>query len=222
MPRSPLGETLRTARIEKNITFEDAERVTRIPRKYLEALELENFGILPAPVYARGFLRSYASYLGLEPKDLLPFFPVGHVEEPVLESLPEVTEPRTWNPSSLIAIGVVVALIMLVVALYSLGSDSNPDFRTEGLPDTQSSDVLPGEGPVGGAQGQVSGPAIALPDLAGQTLEEAVAIIEETGATYLIVGTTEGDVPVGVVVAHDPGAGDTVGPGDLVTITVRQ
>ena len=222
MPRSPLGETLRTARIEKNITFEDAERVTRIPRKYLEALELENFGILPAPVYARGFLRSYASYLGLEPKDLLPFFPVGHVDEPVLESLPEVTEPRTWNPSSLIAIGVVVALIMLVVALYSLGSDSNPDFRTEGLPDTQSSDVLPGEGPVGGAQGQVSGPAIALPDLAGQTLEEAVAIIEETGATYLIVGTTEGDVPVGVVVAHDPGAGDTVGPGDLVTITVRQ
>ncbi|MCI0883358.1 MAG: helix-turn-helix domain-containing protein [Chloroflexi bacterium] len=222
MPRSPLGETLRTARIEKNITFEDAERVTRIPRKYLEALELENFGILPAPVYARGFLRSYASYLGLEPKDLLPFFPVGHVDEPVLESLPEVTEPRTWNPSSLIAIGVVVALIMLVVALYSLGSDSNPDFRTEGLPDTQSSDVLPGEGPAGGAQGQVSGPAIALPDLAGQTLEEAVAIIEETGATYLIVGTTEGDVPVGVVVAHDPGAGDTVGPGDLVTITVRQ
>ena len=222
MPRSPLGETLRTARIEKNITFEDAERVTRIPRRYLEALELENFGILPAPVYARGFLRSYASYLGLEPKDLLPFFPVGHVDEPVLESLPEVTEPRTWNPSSLIAIGVVVALIMLVVALYSLGSDSNPDFRTEGLPDTQSSDVLPGEGPAGGAQGQLSGPAIALPDLAGQTLEEAVAIIEETGATYLIVGTTEGDSPVGVVVAHDPGAGDTVGPGDLVTITVRQ
>ena len=222
MSRSPLGETLRTARIEKNITFEDAERVTRIPRKYLEALELENFGILPAPVYARGFLRSYASYLGLEPKDLLPFFPVGNVEEPVLESLPEVTEPRTWNPSSLIAIGVVGALIMLVVALYSLGSDSNPDFRTEGLPDTQSSDVLPGEGPAGGAQGQVSGPAIALPDLTGQTLEEAVTIVEETGATYLIVGTTEGDSPVGVVVAHDPGAGDTVGPGDLVTITVRQ
>ncbi|MCH7485150.1 MAG: helix-turn-helix domain-containing protein [Chloroflexi bacterium] len=222
MPRSPLGETLRKARLEKNITFEDAERVTRIPRKYLEALELENFGILPAPVYARGFLRSYASYLGLEPKDLLPFFPVGHVEEPVLVSLPEVTEPRTWNPSSLIAIGVVGALIVLVIALYSLGSDSNPDFRPEGLPDTQSSDVLPGEGPAGGAQGQVSGPAIALPDLAGQTLEEAVTIVEETGATYAVFLTSDGDVPVGVVVAHDPGPGDTVGPGDLVTITVSQ
>ncbi len=222
MPRSPLGETLLKARLEKNITYEDAERVTRIPRKYLEALELEDFGILPAPVYARGFLRSYASYLGLEPKDLLPFFPVGHVEEPVLESLPEVTEPRTWNPSSLIAIGVVGALIVLVVVLYSLGSDSNPNFRSEGLADTQNNGVLTGDDAGGEGQGQVSGPAIALPDLAGQTLEEAVTIVEETGASYLIIGTTEGDVPAGVVVAHDPGPGDTVGPGDLVTITVSQ
>ena len=222
MPRSPLGETLRTARIEKNITFEDAERVTRIPRKYLEALELENFGILPAPVYARGFLRSYASYLGLEPKDLLPFFPVGHVDEPVLEELPEVSEPRTWNPSSLSAMGVGAALIMRLVALYSVGNDSNPDFRIEGQTNTQNNGVLPGEDPVAGVPGVVSGPAIALPDLAGQTLEEAIAIIEETGATYLIVRTTEGDSPVGVVVSHDPGAGATVGPGDLVTITVSQ
>ena len=222
MSRSPLGGTLRTDRIVKDITCEGAERVTRIPRKYLEALELENFGILPAPVYARGFLRSYASYLGLEPKDLLPFFPVGHVEEPVLESLPEVTEPRTWNPSSLIAIGVVGALIGLVVVLYSLGSDSNPDFRSEGLAGTPDNGLLTGYDPAAGGQGQVGGPAIALPDLAGQTLEEAVTIVEETGATYLIVGTTEGDIPAGVVVAHDPGPGDTVGPGDLVTRTVSQ
>ncbi len=224
MPRSPLGETLRKARLDKKITFEDAERVTRIPRKYLEALELENFGILPAPVYARGFLRSYASYLGLEPRDLLPFFPVGHVEEPVLESLPEVTEPRTWNPSSLIAIAVVGALIVLVVALYSLGSESSsPDFRDGGLTGAQNDGVLTGDDPGAGGQGQVvGGPANALPDLSGQTLQEAVTIVEETGATYLIVGTTEGDIPVGVVVAHSPGPGDTVGPGDLVTITVSQ
>jgi len=222
MPRSPLGETLRKARLDKNITFEDAERVTRIPRRYLEALELENFGILPAPVYARGFLRSYASYLGLEPKDLLPFFPVGHVDEPVLESLPEVTEPRTWNPSTLIAIGVVGTLIVLVIALYSLGSDSNPDFRSEGFAGTQNNGVLTGDEPGAGDQGQAGGPANALPDLAGQTLDEAITIVEAAGATYIIIGTTEGDVPAGVVVAHSPGPGDTVGPGDLVTLTVSQ
>jgi len=222
MTPSPLGETLRRTRLEKNITFEDAERVTRIPRKYLEALELENFGILPAPVYARGFLRSYASYLGLEPKELLPFFPVGHVDEPTMEDLPEVSEPRTWNPSSLIAIGVVGALVMLVVALYALGSESSADFRE---PDSagQNNEVITGDdtGNDSGNQGDGSA-ALALPDLAGQTLEEAIAIVEETGASYFIIGTTEGDIPVGTVVEHNPGPGATVGPGDLVTITVSQ
>src|SRR6266571_4916117 len=126
---SPLGETLRRARLAKGITFEDAERVTRIPRKYLEALELEDYGRLPAPVYARGFLRSYSGYLGLDAAELLPFFPVGHVEEPKLDPLPEVKQQRTWNMSGLIGIGVVAGLILLVVALYSLGRESSsPSF----------------------------------------------------------------------------------------------
>src|SRR4029453_19373881 len=120
---SQLGETLRRARLSKNVTFEDAERVTRIRREYLEALEHEDFNKLPAPVYARGFLRSYAGYLGLDPGELMPFFPVGHVEEPQLDPLPEVGEPRTWNMSGVLAVGVVGFLILLVVALYSVGRE---------------------------------------------------------------------------------------------------
>ncbi|MEX1195177.1 MAG: helix-turn-helix domain-containing protein [Dehalococcoidia bacterium] len=217
-PSSPLGETLRRARLDKSVTFEDAERVTRIPRKYLEALELENFGILPAPVYARGFLRSYASYLGLDPKDLMPFFPVGHVDEPALEQLPEMNEPRTWNASGLIAMGVIGVLIMLVVALYAVGNESSADFREPGeLAGAQNDSVITGDNP-----GQGGGAALALPDLTGLTLGEAVLKIEETGATYFVVGTTEGDIPVGQVVDQNPGPGTSVGEGDLVTLTVSQ
>jgi hypothetical protein len=215
---SPLGETLRKARLEKSITFEDAERVTRIPRKYLEALELENFGILPAPVYARGFLRSYASYLGLDPGALLPFFPVGHVDEPALEQLPEMSEPRTWNPSSLIAVSVIGVLIMLVVALYALGSESSANFNGEGNPGGQNNGgAAPADQPA--ANG---GNALALPDLTGLTLAEAIAIVEDTGATWLAVPTTEGDVPAGQVISFSPGEGTVVGPGDVVSLTVSQ
>jgi cytoskeletal protein RodZ len=215
---SPLGETLRKARLEKSITFEDAERVTRIPRKYLEALELENFGILPAPVYARGFLRSYASYLGLDPGALLPFFPVGHVEEPALEQLPEMDEPRTWNPSSLIAIVVVAVLVMLVVALYSLGSESSANFSEAGGSDQENGSVITGDEP--GSDG--GGAALALPDLKGLTLAEAVEIVEDTGATYIVVLTTAGDIPAGQVIEHSPGPGTSVGPGDVVSLSVSQ
>ncbi len=71
-----LGSTLRRAREARGLTLEDAERDTRISRRYLQALENEEFDIIPAPVYARGFLRSYSQYLGLDPQRMLALFPV--------------------------------------------------------------------------------------------------------------------------------------------------
>ncbi len=213
---SPLGETLRRARLSKGITIEDAERVTRIPRKYLEALEIENYGILPAPVYARGFLRSYAGYLGLNPSDLLPFFPVGHVEEPKLEQLPEVRQTTSLNPSSAIALGVVAFLIVLVIALYSIGrEDSSPSFidGTSELSNGSNSDVLPRN---------VVGEGTALEDLVGQSVETAVSLVQETGAAFVLVGVRSGDVPANTVVDQQPAAGTAVGAGDTVTIYYRR
>ncbi len=224
---SPLGETLRRARLAKGITFEDAERVTRIPRKYLEALELENFGILPAPVYARGFLRSYAGYLGLNAAELLPFFPVGHVDEPKLDPLPEVKQSQTWNMSGVVAVGVVAALILLVIALYSVGRESSGPSFTRTLGAEQAPGVVvPPQGNTAGSSGQNApanqGPAVALPDMAGQSVDDAIAIVRESGASFVVVGVRQGDIPAGQVVEQSPSPGTAVGPGDLVTLTVSR
>jgi cytoskeletal protein RodZ len=214
---SPLGETLQRARLSRGVTFEEAERVTRISRKYLEALELENFSILPAPVFARGFLRSYADYLGLDPAELLPFFPVGHVEEPKLEPLPEVSDPRTWNMSSLLAVGVMGFLILLVILLYSVGrEESNPTFAGEGNR-AAAPDVITNPEPA-----PPVGPASALPDLVGQSEADAIAMIDATGASYVIVRVQEGDVPVGQVIEQRPARDALVGAGDTVTIVVSR
>ncbi len=70
-----LGSRLRRAREARGLTLEDAERDTRISRRYLQALENEEFDVIPAPVYARGFLRSYSQYLGLDPQEMLALFP---------------------------------------------------------------------------------------------------------------------------------------------------
>jgi len=217
---SPLGETLQRARLSRGVTFEEAERVTRISRKYLEALELENFSILPAPVFARGFLRSYADYLGLDPAELLPFFPVGHVEEPKLEPLPEVSDPRTWNMSSLLAVGVMGFLILLVVLLYSVGrEDSNPTFAGRDVAgESQAQDVITNPEPAA----VPAGPASALPDLVGQSEADAIAMIEATGASYVIVRVQEGDVPVGQVIEQQPARDALVGAGDTVTLKISR
>jgi cytoskeletal protein RodZ len=72
---SELGSRLIRAREVRGLTLEDAERDTRISRRYLQALETEQFDLIPAPVYARGFLRSYSQYLGMDPQEVLSLFP---------------------------------------------------------------------------------------------------------------------------------------------------
>ncbi|MGK2966917.1 MAG: helix-turn-helix domain-containing protein [Tepidiformaceae bacterium] len=70
-----LGTLLTRAREARGLTIDDAERDTRISKRYLAALEAEEFEVIPAPVYARGFLRSYSQYLGLDPQEALSLFP---------------------------------------------------------------------------------------------------------------------------------------------------
>ncbi|MGD9932620.1 MAG: helix-turn-helix domain-containing protein [Dehalococcoidia bacterium] len=89
-----IGSRLVRAREARGLTLEDAERDTRISRRYLEALESEQFEVIPAPVYARGFLRSYSQYLGMDPQELLLLFPRGD-EAPG----PAAPPPRTPQPA---------------------------------------------------------------------------------------------------------------------------
>lgn len=66
-----IGEALRSTRERRGLSIDQVAQDTRISSRFLEALEAEQFDELPAPVYVRGFLRSYASYLRLEPQPLL-------------------------------------------------------------------------------------------------------------------------------------------------------
>jgi hypothetical protein len=70
-----IGAALRDARLGRALSIDECQRATRISRRYLEALEDEDFGALPAPVFARGFLRSYAQFLGVDPTMLVQRFP---------------------------------------------------------------------------------------------------------------------------------------------------
>ncbi|HZA26943.1 MAG TPA: RodZ domain-containing protein [Actinomycetota bacterium] len=62
-----IGRALRKARLRRGKSVEEASRETRVKPEYLRALEAESFDVLLGDVYVRGFLRSYARYLGLSP-----------------------------------------------------------------------------------------------------------------------------------------------------------
>jgi transcriptional regulator with XRE-family HTH domain len=82
-----LGETLREAREENGASIEDAAAATRIMQTQLRAIENNDYSGIPAPMYAKGFLKLYAQFLGLEP-------------EPILERFQkEYSDPNRLRPS---------------------------------------------------------------------------------------------------------------------------
>lgn len=66
-----LGEQLRNARRTKSKSLEDISKDTNISKQYLKALEENNYDIFPGRVYIRGFLSTYAKYVGLDPKAIV-------------------------------------------------------------------------------------------------------------------------------------------------------
>jgi Helix-turn-helix domain len=61
-----IGNSLREARVRQHLELTEIELATKIRTRYLRALEEENFEALPAQTYVKGFLRTYADYLGLD------------------------------------------------------------------------------------------------------------------------------------------------------------
>jgi cytoskeleton protein RodZ len=116
------GDALRQARRARGLSLEDAAGETRIPFKYLAALEDQEYGPLPSPVYARGVLRAYARFLDLDPEPLLAQFrpPRARDDGPAIRpALPLAPSgpPLSWS----LLVGLLVALGAALVAGYLYG-----------------------------------------------------------------------------------------------------
>lgn len=110
-----VGEMLRSTRQEKGISLREAEEATKIRRKYLEALENGTYNEIPGRVYALGFVRNYARYLGLDPAEVTARFkeeyPAKEDPYPVEESsitAPQLTAGK-WG-RWLLVLGVILLL----------------------------------------------------------------------------------------------------------------
>jgi cytoskeletal protein RodZ len=120
--RSAVGEQLREAREARGFDLFRVERDTKIRLKYLEALESGDFAELPAEVYARGFLRNYASYLGLDADELVDQWRRETGERPA--SSPVLTAPtpvrvrREFRFERIHVVIAAVAVVVLIVASF--------------------------------------------------------------------------------------------------------
>lgn len=225
-----LGNTLSRARRARGITLEDAERDTHVSRRYLQALEAEDFSVFPAPVYARGFLRTYSRYLGLNPDELLRVFPNGSLAVDITP-LPSVARPPAqlinvnWLVAGLVAIFVLGAGLLLLnsgrdpALTASNGAAANPAAATTAGGSVQAP-------PVAASPPAARGKAITpirpgqYPDFVGADLPSAQAVLRDNEMLYVIVELPDREAPRGIVIAQKPAPGSRAAADTTITLYV--
>jgi cytoskeletal protein RodZ len=146
---SGFGDALRHARANKGVTLTEAERAIRIPRKYLRALEDEDFLSLPEGIYSRGIVRNYAQYLNLDPDDAISYFDElrGGVSGgfKVVPAVKPMEMPSHWAPNfALIAFVVVISAVLfawLYSAFFAATNGTAAPTPSVGVPTPTSVDV---------------------------------------------------------------------------------
>jgi hypothetical protein len=119
---------LREARLRQNLDFGSIEAGTKIRSKYVQALEAERFEVLPGETYVKGFLRTYAEFLGLDGQLYVDEYNsrFASAEEPLTASSPprQRRERHRVGDSNLVvvALAAIVAVTILVVVAFGFGN----------------------------------------------------------------------------------------------------
>jgi hypothetical protein len=122
-----IGNSLREARLRQGYELPRVEADTKIRAKYLKALEEEHFEVLPGETYVKGFLRTYAEYLGLDGQLYVDEFNSRFTREE--EPLAPPRAPRQTSRSRavesnfvIVALAGIIAVTILVVVAWKFGS----------------------------------------------------------------------------------------------------
>src|SRR6266852_9807389 len=120
-----IGSSLRGARMRQGLELSEVERETRMRAKYLGALEDERFDVLPGPAYAKGFLRTYADYLGLDAQRFVDEYSTRFApqQEPAAPPPVRIRRRRFALTPWLLAVGVLAASSGLLA--WRLSSNSH-------------------------------------------------------------------------------------------------
>lgn len=116
-----LGEKMKKARNDKRITLSEISRNTKIQMEYLENLESGDYKRLPADVYVRGFLKSFAEYVGINEEYLIKSF---NKEKSIQKNIQgneknEISKVKNINLSRFYISPKVVSIV--IISLFFMG-----------------------------------------------------------------------------------------------------
>ena len=126
-----IGNSLREARMRQGLDYSQVELATKIRAKYIRALEEEEFAVLPSGTYIKGFMRSYAEFLGLDGQLYVDEYNSRHV----LEGFDDMPQRRPGSRQDrsierkvvVIALAGIAAVTALVIAAWKFGGSNSPN-----------------------------------------------------------------------------------------------
>lgn len=164
------GDRLRREREMRGVTLDEISASTKIARRHLEALESENFDTLPGGIFNRGFVRSYARFLGIDEEQAVadyneasgeqtqpePSFPL---EFPIDEK-PQLNPRRSSLPLLLALLALVIVLgIFWARSKRQPEASENPPASSPTEPPAAASTPTPSPSPEQPVASQVAVPA---------------------------------------------------------------
>lgn len=164
-----LGERFRAAREARGISLSQAAEQIRIRSVYLAAIEEENWGTIGAPVYTRGFLRTYARFLGLDPEEAVAAFNRTQATAAPSNGTPAQPEPArpraapVWAGGVLLWTAAVVAVLLIAFVVFSeltmprRGAEKAPVAQASVTP-TATPMAVPQPSPTAAATASLYGP----------------------------------------------------------------
>jgi hypothetical protein len=125
-----IGNSLREARVRQGLDYPQVELATKIRAKYIRALEEEHFELLPSGTYIKGFMRSYAEFLGLDGQLYVDEYNSRHVVEgfdDMPQRRPRVNQNRGIERKVvLLALAGIAAVTALVIVAWKFGGSNTP------------------------------------------------------------------------------------------------
>jgi len=146
-----LGEFLRRERELRHISLDNVAERTKISRRYLEAIEEERYDRLPGETFARGFIRSYAQSIGLDPEDTLLIYNHSRMVHDVAPLRTERLAParRAWNEHFLLWLLVAGVVIVGGVLVSAVGFLDGPGLlRWASSPPPETANTLSAGAPL--------------------------------------------------------------------------
>jgi len=128
------GEHLKRERESRGFSLKKVFEVTRVPLKYLEAIEADDYDILPQPAFVKGYIKAYCKFLGIDDNDSVLRFEIYLREKSgksyELTPLPNAADKRPRQIPSCyvkwIASGLAVLGVIAVVVIYAVKHRSAP------------------------------------------------------------------------------------------------